>query len=287
MGGLFILPILVLSTLIFADWHSPWLWYTLWIVVTFGLIGCWDDYQKVVHQNSKGLPGRWKLFWQFVSVSAVLGAMAVSPAVTIDPSIYWPHGEGFTLGYVVYAILVYGVIIGSSNAVNLTDGLDGLAIVPAMLAISIFGFIAYIAGDPRLAWHWHVIYVPGAQPLIVFAAAMVGVGCGFLWFNIQPAKIFMGDTASLSIGGAMGVMAMSLHQEVLLLLVGGLFVLEAISVMLQVGYFKATKGKRIFKMAPLHHHFELSGWSVPQVTIRAWLLSVLLGILGLAILGAY
>ncbi|NDD67669.1 phospho-N-acetylmuramoyl-pentapeptide-transferase [bacterium] len=287
MGGVVLLPVLVIGTLLFADWSSPWLWMTLWIVITFGCIGGWDDYQKVIHQNARGLPGRWKLFWQFCAVSMIWVAFRWHPDLSVDPGLFWPQGShiAIPLDHLSYGLLTYLVIIGSSNAVNLTDGLDGLAIVPVMIAIGVLGFIGYISGDLSLSLHWGIPYIPGAQALTVFSAAVVGIGCGFLWFNAQPAQIFMGDMAALALGGGMGVMAMALHQEILLLLIGGLFVIEALSVMVQVTYFKMTKGRRIFKMAPLHHHFECSGWSAQQVTVRAWILSAWLAIFGLACIG--
>jgi phospho-N-acetylmuramoyl-pentapeptide-transferase len=284
MGGFLILVSFALSTLLWADLSNGFVWVALMVTITYGGIGFLDDYRKVVHRNSRGLPGRWKLTLQIIiALSAALWINQLSP-----PGLHNMLAVPFfkdvliDLGPVFY-LLAIGVIIGASNAVNLTDGLDGLAIVPVMIAAGVFAFIAYLVGNIVFSNYLQIHYVPGTGELAVFCGALVGSGLGFLWFNAPPAKVFMGDTGSLSLGGALGVTAVATRHELVLAIVGGLFVLEAVSVIVQVASFKLT-GRRVFRMAPLHHHFEKMGWQEPTIVIRFWIIAVILALVGLSTL---
>ena len=284
MGGVMILISISLSTLLWADLSSRFIWILLLVLVGFGLIGWVDDYRKIVQKNSRGLASRWKYFWQSVlglAISIVLYVTATSPVETqlIVPffkDIAMPLGLGFI-------VLSYFVIVGSSNAVNLTDGLDGLAILPTVLIGGALGLFAYASGHAHFATYLAIPYVPGVGEVVIFCAALVGAGLGFLWFNTYPAQVFMGDVGALALGAALGVIAVMVRQELVLFIMGGVFVMETISVMIQVGYFKMTR-KRIFRMAPLHHHFELKGWPEPRVIVRFWILTVIFVLCGLATL---
>ncbi len=283
MGGILIVGSIAVSTLLWADLANLYIWTSLFILLAFAAIGLYDDLAKIRKGNSRGLPGKWKLFWQSLAVAAALAMLFwKSP---YDPTLNLPffkniHPDLGTL-YILFAVLV---VVGSSNAVNLTDGLDGLAIGPFIIAASVYVLFSYLTGHKGLASYLQIPYIPGAGEIAVFCGAMVGAGLGFLWYNAHPAEIFMGDVGSLSLGGALGIVAVITKQEILLALVGGVFVAEALSVMLQVGYFKATGGKRIFRMAPLHHHFELKDIPEPKVIVRFWIVSVLLGLLAVSTL---
>lgn len=284
MGGALILFAIAISTLLWADLSNRLVWITLLVTLGFGWVGWVDDYRKVVQRNSRGLPARWKFFWQ--SVIAIIAVLVMyftadSPA---NLSLVVPFFKDVLpqLGP-IFIILGYFVIVGTSNAVNLTDGLDGLAITPTVLVALALGVFAYVAGNTHFSEYLSLPYIPGAGELTVFCSAIVGAGLGFLWYNTYPAQVFMGDVGSLGLGAALGVIAVIVCQELVLLLMGGIFVAETVSVILQVGSYKLT-GKRIFRMAPLHHHFELKGWPEPKVIVRFWIISVILVLLGLATL---
>ncbi len=284
MGGVLILVAIAISTLLWGDLSSRYVWTVLLITLLFGAVGWVDDYRKVVEKNSRGLPGRWKYFWQSVIAliaSAFLFYSAQSPQET---QLVVPFVKDIMpqlgLGFIV---LSYFVIVGSSNAVNLTDGLDGLAIMPTVMVSAALGVCAYLAGHANFSEYLHIPYIAGAGELVIFCGAMVGAGIGFLWFNTYPAQVFMGDVGSLALGAALGVIAVVVRQEVVLFIMGGVFVAETVSVILQVASFKMT-GKRIFRMAPLHHHFELKGWPEPRVIVRFWIITIILVLAGLATL---
>jgi phospho-N-acetylmuramoyl-pentapeptide-transferase len=284
MGGVLILLSITTSVLLWADLTNPYIWLTLITTLGFGLIGWVDDYRKLVLKNSKGLPARWKYFWQSViglGVAAYLYSVAIFPSQT---QLVMPFFKYLIvdLGW-FFIVFSYFVIVGASNAVNLTDGLDGLAILPTVLIAAALGVFAYLTGNFVFANYLFIPYITGAGEIAVFCSAIVGAGLGFLWFNTYPAQIFMGDMGSLGLGAALGVIAVIVRQELVLLLMGGVFVLEAMSVILQVASFKLT-GKRIFKMAPIHHHFELKGWPEPKVIVRFWIITFVLVLLGLATL---
>lgn len=282
MGGVLILSVLLIATLLWADLSNRYVWSVLLVTVGFGLIGFYDDYLKVSKQNPKGVSARQKLIAQvLISGGAAIWIYAVmrmplsgSLAVPLFKDVLVPLG----VMMVPFAMLV---IIGASNAVNLTDGLDGLAIVPVMIAAASFGLISYLVGNSVFANYLQIHYVQGAGELAVLCGALVGAGLGFLWYNAPPARVFMGDTGSLALGGALGSIAVVTKHELVLAIIGGLFVLEAVSVIVQVASFKLT-GKRVFRMAPLHHHFEQKGWAEPTIVIRFWIISVILALIGLS-----
>jgi len=284
MGGLLILSALTVSTLLWARLDNGFVWMVLLVTVGFGLIGFADDYAKVSKQNHKGVPGRVRLALGFaIALVAALVAMWMHPeslsgrlAVPVFKSVLIDLGFLF----VPFAMIV---IVGAANAVNLTDGLDGLAIMPVMIAAGTLGVIAYAVGRVDFTTYLDVHYVPGTGELLVFTAALAGGGLGFLWYNAPPAAVFMGDTGSLALGGALGAIAVATKHEIVLAIVGGLFVVEALSVIIQVLYFKRT-GKRVFLMAPIHHHFEKKGWHESQIVIRFWIISLVLALIGLATL---
>jgi phospho-N-acetylmuramoyl-pentapeptide-transferase len=270
--------------LLWADLGNRYVWVVLAVTFTFGLIGWVDDYRKVVEKNPRGLPGRWKYFWQSIfgfAAAAFLFYSAQSPAET---ELIVPFFKNFALAMgPFYILLTYFVIVGTSNAVNLTDGLDGLAILPTVLVAGALGIIAYLTGNYQFASYLHIPYISGAGELLIFTAALCGAGLGFLWFNTYPAMVFMGDVGALALGAALGVVAVIVRQEIVLLIMGGVFVMETLSVIIQVASFKLT-GKRIFRMAPLHHHYELKGWPEPRVIVRFWIITVMLVLFGLATL---
>ena len=284
MGGSLILIAIFVSSLLWSDLSNRYVWVVMAVTFCFGLIGWVDDYRKVVEKNPRGLPGRWKYFWQSVvglAAAVFLYATVQSPAdlelivpFFIDVAIY--------LGP-LFIVLTYFVIVGTSNAVNLTDGLDGLAILPTVLIAGALGVFAYLTGHFQFASYLHIPYIAGAGELLIFTAAICGAGLGFLWFNTYPAMVFMGDVGSLALGAALGVIAVIVRQEIVLMIMGGVFVMETLSVILQVGSYKLT-GKRIFRMAPLHHHYELKGWPEPRVIVRFWIITVMLVLIGLATL---
>lgn len=282
MGGLLILVTVVLSTLLWADLQNPYVWLVLLATVAFGFVGWLDDYLKLKEKNSKGLSERMKLLMQTAVCAAVIWYLMV--VVKVDTHLYVPFFRNVTinLGW-LYAPFAWFIIVGSSNSVNLTDGLDGLAIGPVITSAFTFGVLAYLAGHVGLAQYLLIPYVENAGELAIFAGAMVCAGMGFLWFNTYPAQVFMGDVGALALGAALGMMALITGNELLLGIVGGIFVLEAVSVITQRISYKMTK-KRVFRMAPIHHHFELSGWHESQVTVRFWIISVILAMLGLATL---
>jgi len=284
MGGALILLSVLGSVLLWGNLDNHYVWLVLTVTLSFGLIGFVDDYRKLILNHPKGLPGRWKYFWQSLlglGVAIYLYHQAHTPVQTelLIPFLKdWriPLGFGFI-------ILSYFVIVGTSNAVNLTDGLDGLAIMPAVLVTGALGIFAYVTGHSQFATYLAVPYIPGIQELSVVCGALVGAGLGFLWFNTYPAQVFMGDMGSLGLGAAIGTIAVLVRQELVLFVMGGIFVLETVSVILQVLSFKLT-GQRIFRMAPIHHHFELKGWPEPRVIVRFWIITVILVLLGLATL---
>ena len=284
MGGGLILLAVSISILLWANLSNHYIWTTLFVLVGFGVIGWVDDYRKVIQKNSRGLPGRWKYFWQ--SVIGVLVAVFLYQKA-IDPSMLslivpFFKEVAIPLG-ILFIPLTYFVIVGSSNAVNLTDGLDGLAIMPVVLIAGGLGVFAYLSGHVGFAEYLHIPYIAGSGELIVICSALIGAGLGFLWFNTYPAQVFMGDIGSLSLGACLGVMAVIVRQELAFFVMSGVFVMETVSVIMQVASFKLT-GKRIFRMAPIHHHFELKGWAEPKVIVRFWIMTVILVLLGLATL---
>ena len=284
MGGLLILVSIVISTLLWADLSNYKVWLVLGVTVSFGVIGWIDDYKKVALGNSKGLSAKHKYLWQsvFGFVAAyILYSSAVTPQETLL-SLPFFKDVMIDMGW-FFIVFVYLVIVGSSNAVNLTDGLDGLAIMPAVMVAGALGLIAYLTGHVKFAEYLAIPYIPGAGEMIVFCGALVGAGLGFLWFNTYPAQVFMGDIGALALGAALGVVSVVIRQELLLLIMGGVFVMETVSVILQVASFKLT-GKRIFRMAPIHHHFELKGWPEPRVIVRFWIITFCLVLAGLATL---
>ena len=284
MGGVMILISVLISTLLWADITNPYIWIVLIVTFGFGLIGFLDDYKKLTKRSSSGLSGRHKLVLQFaVSLFASIWVSSLSsPEQATHLALPFFKGIMLDLGY-FYFIFTMFVMVGASNAVNLTDGLDGLAIVPIMIAAACFGLISYLVGNFHFAEYLQIHFVKGSGEVLIFCSALIGAGLGFLWFNAPPAKVFMGDTGSLAFGGALGAIAVITKHELVLGIIGGLFVMEAVSVILQVASFKMT-GKRIFKMAPIHHHFEKLGWSEPTVVIRFWIIAVVLALLGLTTL---
>jgi len=284
MGGVLIIVAIAISVLLWGDLTNRYLWVVLLTTLGFGVIGWVDDYLKVVKKNSKGLSARKKFFWQSVvgmTMACFLFFTASTPNAT-ELVIPFVKDVAPKLG-VFYIFLVYFVIVGSSNAVNLTDGLDGLALMPTVLVTVALGVFAYLSGHHFFSDYLAIPYIPGVGEVTVFCSALVGAGLGFLWYNTYPAQVFMGDVGSLSLGAALGVIAVVVRQELVFFLMGGIFVAETMSVILQVAYYKLTK-RRIFLMAPLHHHFELKGWPEPKVIVRFWIVTVILVLLGLATL---
>jgi phospho-N-acetylmuramoyl-pentapeptide-transferase len=284
MGGSLIILSIFVSSLLWSDLSNRYVWVVMIVTLLFGLIGWVDDYRKVVEKNPRGLPGRWKYFWQSVvglGAALFLYNTVQSPA---DLELIVPFFKDVAI-YMgpFFIVLTYFVIVGTSNAVNLTDGLDGLAILPTVLVAGALGIFAYLTGHFQFASYLHIPYIAGAGELLIITAAICGAGLGFLWFNTYPAMVFMGDVGSLALGAALGVIAVIVRQEIVLMIMGGVFVMETLSVILQVGSYKMT-GKRIFRMAPLHHHYELKGWPEPRVIVRFWIITVMLVLLGLATL---
>jgi phospho-N-acetylmuramoyl-pentapeptide-transferase len=280
MGGLMILTSLTISMLLWMNLSSPFVWACIAVTVGFGLIGFLDDYDKVAKRSTKGVPGRVRLLAEFV-VAGIASWIIVSQ---INTDLYVPFFSDrvIPLGPFYYVFAAF-VIVGAGNAVNLTDGLDGLATMPVVIAAGTFAIISYLVGRVDYSQYLGIPYVPQAGELAIFCAAIMGAGLAFLWFNAPPAAVFMGDTGSLALGGALGAVAVASHHEIVLAIVGGLFVLEAASVIIQVFFFKRT-GKRVFRMAPIHHHFEQLGWPESTVVIRFWIVSIILALLGLATL---
>ena len=311
MGGVLILIGIAISTLLWADLSNRFIWAVLWVTLGFGVVGWVDDYRKVVYKNPEGMSSKEKYFWQ--SLIGFVAAIYLVFAITdfsntnfLNSFIRWKN-EGlilgspknlnlvvpffkeisYPLGAIGFVILTYLVIVGSSNAVNLTDGLDGLVIMPVILVAAALGVFAYVSGNTIYAKYLIFPFIPGTGELLIFCGAIGGAGLAFLWFNAHPAQVFMGDVGALALGGALGTIAVIVRQEIVLFIMGGIFVIETLSVMLQVGWFKYTKkkygeGRRIFKMAPLHHHFELSGWKETQVVVRFWIITIILVLIGLS-----
>ena len=311
MGGVLVLIGIAIATLLWSDWSNRFVWIVMLVTFGFGAIGWVDDWRKVVHKNPEGMASREKYFWQSLIgiIAAIYLAFSVSETSNlrvVELFMRWvssgfsndlpPKADlmlpffktvSYPLGVFGFIALTYFVIVGASNAVNLTDGLDGLAIMPVVLVAGALGLFAYVVGNAVYSKYLLFPYIPGAGELLIFCSAIAGAGLAFLWFNAHPAQVFMGDVGALSLGGALGTVAVITRQEIVLGIMGGVFVLEALSVMAQVGYFKYTKrkygeGRRILKMAPLHHHFEKSGWTETQVVIRAWIITMLLCLVGLA-----
>jgi len=282
MGGLLILVSVISSTLLWADLSNRFVWIALVVTLLFGAVGWMDDYRKVVRKNPKGLSAKYKFFFQsLIGFGAALTLyFTASSAVETQLIVPFVKAVSIDLGW-LYVLLSYFVIVGTSNAVNLTDGLDGLAILPSVLVAGALVIFAYVAGNANFSKYLGVPYVVGVGEMCVFCGAMVGAGLGFLWFNTYPAQVFMGDIGSLALGAALGTVAVVGRQELVLLIMGGVFVVETMSVILQVGSYKLT-GKRLFHMAPLHHHFELKGWPEPRVIVRFWIITVILVLIGLA-----
>jgi phospho-N-acetylmuramoyl-pentapeptide-transferase len=313
MGGVLILISIAVSTMLWSDISNRFVWIVLLVTMAFGAIGWADDWRKVVHKDPEGMPSREKYFWQ--SVVGLLAALYLVFSISessnvrvIELFFNWvrsgfdvnlPPKAGlllpffkevsYPLGVLGFMVMTYLVIVGSSNAVNLTDGLDGLAIMPVVMVGSALGVFAYVTGSSVYSKYLFFPYIPGSGELLIFCAAMAGAGLAFLWFNTHPAQVFMGDVGALALGGALGTIAVIVRQEVVLSIMGGIFVVEALSVMLQVSYFKYSKkkfgeGRRLFKMAPLHHHFEKTGWKETQVVVRFWIVTMLLCLVGLSTL---
>ena len=311
MGGVLILLSIAISTVLWFDWSNRFVWIVMIVTFGFGAIGWVDDWRKVVNKDPEGMRSREKYFWQSVIglLAALYLAFAISGASNVEVwalfvgwvssgfTIDLPHAAGllvpffkevsYPLGVAGFVILSYLVIVGSSNAVNLTDGLDGLAIMPVIMVGSALGIFAYVTGSSVFSKYLLFPHIPGTGELLIFCAAMAGAGLAFLWFNAHPAQVFMGDVGALALGGALGTIAVIVRQEIVLAIMGGIFVVEALSVMLQVSYFKYTKrrfgqGRRLLKMAPLHHHFEKSGWAETQVVVRFWIITMLLCLVGLS-----
>ncbi|MCA1925454.1 MAG: phospho-N-acetylmuramoyl-pentapeptide-transferase [Thiobacillus sp.] len=283
MGGALILVSVTVTTLLWADLSNHYVWVALVTLVGFGVIGWVDDWRKVVEKNSRGLPSRWKYFWQSVIGLAVALYLWQSASLPSHTELIVPFVKHGTLALSAFAFiaLTYFVIVGASNAVNLTDGLDGLAILPTVMVASALAIFAYVAGNAVFSKYLGLPFVPGAGELAIFCAAMAGAGLAFLWFNAYPAEVFMGDVGALALGAALGVVAVIVRQEIVLFIMCGVFVMETLSVMVQVASFKLT-GRRVFRMAPIHHHYELKGWKENQVVVRFWIISMMLVLIGLA-----
>jgi phospho-N-acetylmuramoyl-pentapeptide-transferase len=284
MGGALILISIVIASLLWSDLSSAYVWTVLFVTVGFGVIGWIDDYRKIFEKNPKGLSPGWKYFWQSIvafTAACYLYWHAVTPAET---ALIVPFFKDVALELgPFYVFITYFFIVGFSNAVNLTDGLDGLAILPTVMVGSALGIIAYLVGNTEFSVYLNIPYIAGTGELVVFCGAMAGAGLGFLWFNTYPAQIFMGDVGALALGAALGVVAVIARHEIVLVIMGGIFVMETLSVILQVASFKLT-GRRIFRMAPLHHHFELKGWPEPRVIVRFWIITIILVLFGLGTL---
>ena len=283
MGGVLIVGAVAISTLLWSDLTNSFVWIVLFVVLGYGTIGFVDDYLMQIKRQSKGLSVRKKLLLQFILALIAGGLVYLSPNFSTEVTIpfFKKLSPDFGWGYIIFAAIV---IVGASNAVNLTDGLDGLAIGPVSIASATYMIFAYVAGHVKISDYLQINYVAGSGELTIFCGAIAGAGLGFLWFNSYPAQIFMGDVGSLSLGAVLGTIAVITKQEILLVLVGGLFVIEALSVIFQVGFFKMTSGRRIFRMAPLHHHFELKGWPEPKVIVRFWIIAIALALIAMSTL---
>jgi len=285
MGGALILVSVTVTTLLWADLQNRFVWIVLLVTLGFGAVGWVDDYRKVVHRNPKGLSARVKFFWQSLIGLAAACYVAYSSHLPAQTQLIVPFFKtvAYPLGVFGFVVLTYCVIVGTSNAVNLTDGLDGLATMPLVMVCSALGVFAYVAGNAIFAKYLGFPFIPGAGELLVICAAIAGAGLAFLWFNAYPAEVFMGDVGALALGAALGVIAVIVRQEIVLFIMGGVFVVETLSVIIQVASFKMT-GKRVFRMAPLHHHYELKGWKENQVVVRFWIITMMLVLVGLSTL---
>ena len=285
MGGIMILFAIGVSTLLWADLRNPYVWFSLFVLFGYGAVGFVDDYRKITRKSTDGLVARWKYFWlSVVALVAVFGMYAMGQDTDATRLVVPFFKTVMPQLGIFYIVLAYFVIVGSSNAVNLTDGLDGLAIVPTIMVAGAFALVAWATGNINFAEYLHIPYIKFSAELVVFCTAIVGAGLGFLWFNTYPAQVFMGDVGSLALGGALGVIAVLVRQEFLLLIMGGVFVMETLSVILQVGSCKLRNKQRIFLMAPIHHHFEKKGWPEPRVIVRFWIISLMLVLIGLVTL---
>ncbi len=282
MGGALILAAISISTLLWADLGNRYVWVVLFVTLSFGVIGFVDDYKKLILQNPAGISAKQKLFWQSGAALVAAIALYVTATDAVQTSLLIPYFKDLAVPLGMFQIVVtYFFIVGFSNAVNLTDGLDGLAIMPTVLVGGALGIFAYVTGNVNFAAYLGIPYVAGTGEILVFCTALAGAGLGFLWFNTYPAQVFMGDIGALSLGAALGAVAVVVRQEIVLAIMGGVFVVETLSVIIQVASFKLT-GKRVFRMAPLHHHFELKGWAEPKVIVRFWIITVILVLIGLA-----
>jgi phospho-N-acetylmuramoyl-pentapeptide-transferase len=286
MGGALILTAVAVSTVLWADLENHFVWVVLFVMLSFGVIGYVDDYKKLILQDPKGISARQKIFWQ--SVAAIIASVALYVCAKelgngeVATSLLIPYFKNLVIPLGLFQLVVsYLFIVGFSNAVNLTDGLDGLAIMPTVLVGGALGLFAYVTGNVNFSEYLDIPYVAGAGEMLVFCAALAGAGLGFLWFNTYPAQVFMGDIGALALGAALGAVAVVVRQEIILAIMGGVFVVETLSVIIQVASFKMT-GKRVFRMAPLHHHYELKGWAEPKIIVRFWIITVILVLIGLA-----
>lgn len=284
MGGALILVAIFASALLWSDLSNRYVWVVMVVTAIFGAVGWVDDYRKVAKKDSRGLPARWKYFWQSIAGFGAATFLYFTAAIPAETQMFVPFFKNVALDLgLFYIVFTYFVIVGTSNAVNLTDGLDGLAIMPCVMVAGALALISWIVSNTIFSNYLHIAHIPGAGELVVFCCAMVGAGLGFLWFNTYPATVFMGDVGALALGAALGTIAVIVRHEIVLFIMGGIFVLETVSVILQVASFKLT-GKRIFRMAPIHHHFELKGWPEPRVIVRFWIIALMLVLIGLATL---
>jgi phospho-N-acetylmuramoyl-pentapeptide-transferase len=285
MGGAMILGAIVIATLLWSDLSNRFVWFALFVTVSFGAVGFADDWLKIVHKNPKGLPPKKKYFWLSLAGLATSTGIYFTATTPLETTLIAPLVKeiALQLGW-AFIPWSYLVIVGSSNAVNLTDGLDGLAIMPTVLVASALAVFAYCTGNVKIATYLGIPYIAGVGEITIFCTAIAGAGLGFLWFNAYPAQVFMGDVGALALGAALGVVAVLVRQEIVLAIMGGVFVAETVSVALQVMYFKYSGGKRIFRMAPLHHHYELKGWPEPKIIVRFWIITLILVLIGLSTL---
>jgi phospho-N-acetylmuramoyl-pentapeptide-transferase len=282
MGGALILAAIIISTLLWADLSNRYVWVVMAVTVAFGAIGWLDDYKKLIKKHSEGLKARHKYLWQTIAGLGAAFTLYYTAQVPAELELIVPFFKAVALPMgLFYIVLTYFVIVGTSNAVNLTDGLDGLAILPTVMVGGALGIFAYLTGNANFSSYLGIPFIPDAGEVVVFCGALMGAGLGFLWFNTYPAQVFMGDVGALGLGAALGVIAVVVRQELVLVIMGGVFVMETVSVILQVGSYKLT-GRRIFRMAPLHHHFELKGWPEPRVIVRFWIITVILVLVGLS-----
>lgn len=284
MGGALIIVAIAISTLLWGDLENRYVWVVLLTTLAFGAIGFYDDYKKLVLKDSRGISAKAKYFWQSVAGLAVAFFLYFTAASPADTTLIVPFFKDVAINMgLMFVVLTYFVVVGTSNAVNLTDGLDGLAILPTVMVAGALGIFAYLTGHAQFAQYLSIPYIEGVGEVVIFCGAICGAGLGFLWFNTYPAQVFMGDVGALALGAALGIIAVVVRQELVLLIMGGVFVVETLSVIIQVVSFKLT-GRRVFRMAPLHHHFELQGWPEPRVIVRFWIVTVILVLIGLATL---